>query len=106
MNILPALYIWLLQIPLSGWLTKGAEDQRQKYLGPGHIARAQSVGHQNPDVDTQTSHDLVDRVGQPQHLKRFLLQVGLEIGGPTVAQSREVTSPKFLSKQLGSDLTS
>ena len=46
--------------------------------------------------------DLVVGVGKPQGLKKLLLQAGLELEWSSCAQSREVTSPKFLSKQRSS----
>lgn len=46
--------------------------------------------------------DLVVGVGKPQGLKKLLLQAGLELEWSSCAQSTEVTSPKFLSKQRSS----
>lgn len=84
-------------------LNEGAEDQRQKYLGPGHTAGTRSVGYQNPGVDdTQASRDVVVGVGYPQRLEKFLLQVGLEIGWSNGGSGQRSYFPTVSQQTVGS----
>lgn len=98
---------------LPGLWNEGAEDQRQKYLGPGHTAGTGNVGYQNPGMDdTQASRDVVGGVGHPQRLEKFLLQVGLDIGWsdrgsgqrsyfPTVSQQTVGSQPRLPTSSAG-----
>lgn len=82
------------------WEHWGSETE---VTASGHTAHAKSIACQSPGVnDTRAFCDLVVGMGKLQGLKRFQLQVSLEIGWSSYAQSREVTSPKFPSNQNGS----
>lgn len=102
MNILPGAYGYGQRV-FPGLLNEGAEDQRQKYLGPGHTASTGSVGYQNPGVDdTQASRAVVVGVGHPQRLEKFLLQVGLEIGWSSGGSGQRNYFPKVSQQTVGS----
>lgn len=92
------LRIWLLQILLSGLFCERTEDQRQKKLGPGHRTRTQSVGCQKPGTnDTQAPCDLVVGVGKLQGLKKFMLQMGLEVRWSNCGSEQRSDFPQSFS---------